>query len=306
MSRRWWRIARAGGALFHTDAVQAAGKIPIDVAALGVDALTVSAHKLDGPKGVGAIFIRRGAPFEPPTRGGHQERERRPGTENVAGIVGFGVAARIALAELAGSAARISALRDRLLDAAARHAGSPPARRSADGAAGNAQRRIRRRPGAAGRGRRSISKGSPSRRAPPARRVRSSRHPCLLALGLPREEAAWGLRFSLGRDTTAEEIDRVAALVAEIVARVRRRGAPGAVVSTGGGRERIVVAMSGGVDSSTAAAVLVDAGYDVVGVTLQALRRERARRPASAGAAAGRATSRTRARRPRSSASRTT
>jgi tRNA (5-methylaminomethyl-2-thiouridylate)-methyltransferase len=261
-------IARAGGALVHADAVQAAGKIPVDVAALGVDALTVSAHKLHGPKGAGAIFIRRGAPFEPPTRGGHQERERRPGTENVAGIVGFGVAARIARIELAESAARICALRDRLL---ARLRATPGFRRHGDprtalpgtlnvgfaGAPGQLVAAALDLEGVA------VSTGA----ACTSGSVDPS--PVLLALGLLREEAAWGLRFGLGRDTTAEEIDRVAELCGEVIARVRGRGGEGAVVSTGGDRGRIVVAMSGGVDSSTAAAVLVDAGYEVVGVTLR-------------------------------------
>ncbi|HVV48599.1 MAG TPA: aminotransferase class V-fold PLP-dependent enzyme, partial [Polyangia bacterium] len=96
-------IARAQGTLVHADAVQAAGKISIDAGALGVDALTISAHKLHGPKGVGAVFLRRRAPFEPAGTGGHQERERRAGTENVAGIVGFGVAARLARRELAAA-----------------------------------------------------------------------------------------------------------------------------------------------------------------------------------------------------------
>jgi cysteine desulfurase len=99
-------IAHEGGALFHADAVQAAGKIPVDVHALGVDAVTLSAHKIHGPKGSGAIFLRRGAPFEPAGRGGHQERERRAGTENVAGIAGFGAAASMAERGLAAFAAQ--------------------------------------------------------------------------------------------------------------------------------------------------------------------------------------------------------
>src|ERR1700690_267463 len=107
-------IAHAAGALFHADAVQAAGKIAIDLGVLGVDALTISAHKIYGPKGVGAIYIRRGAPFAPITSGGHQERERRAGTENVAGIVGFGVAARLVREEIATAGAQIAKVRDRL------------------------------------------------------------------------------------------------------------------------------------------------------------------------------------------------
>ena len=108
------RIAKARGALFHTDAVQSAGKIPIDVKALGVDLLSIAAHKFYGPKGVGALWLRRGVRLLAPITGGKQERSRRAGTENVAGIVGMGVAAREALATMAAEAARLSALRDRL------------------------------------------------------------------------------------------------------------------------------------------------------------------------------------------------
>jgi cysteine desulfurase len=108
------RIAHERGALFHTDAVQSAGKIPIDVKALGVDLLSISAHKFYGPKGVGAIWIRRGLRLLAPTTGGKQERSRRAGTENVPGIVGMGVAAKAALSKMSDEAARIAALRDRL------------------------------------------------------------------------------------------------------------------------------------------------------------------------------------------------
>jgi cysteine desulfurase len=107
-------IARDRRALFHTDAVQSAGKIPIDVRALGVDLLTLSAHKFYGPKGVGALWIRRGVRLQPPLTGGKQERSRRAGTENVAGIAGMGVAAREALAKMDAEAARLTVLRDRL------------------------------------------------------------------------------------------------------------------------------------------------------------------------------------------------
>lgn len=108
------RLARERGALFHTDAVQAAGKHPIDVNALGVDLLSISAHKFNGPKGVGALWVRRGARLVAPITGGRQERNRRPGTENVPGIVGMGAAARLAGEKLAADAARVAALRDRL------------------------------------------------------------------------------------------------------------------------------------------------------------------------------------------------
>ena len=108
------RLARERGALFHTDAVQSAGKIPVGVKTMDVDMLSISAHKFYGPKGVGALWIRRGLRVLPLLTGGRQERSRRAGTENVAGIVGMGVAARIARGKMAEEGARLSALRDRL------------------------------------------------------------------------------------------------------------------------------------------------------------------------------------------------
>lgn len=107
-------IAHGHGALFHTDAVQTAGKLPIDVTGLGVDLLSISAHKFNGPKGVGALWIRRGMRLVAPTTGGRQERNRRAGTENVPAIVGLGVAAGLAARKLAHEGTRLSALRDRL------------------------------------------------------------------------------------------------------------------------------------------------------------------------------------------------
>lgn len=107
-------IAHERGALFHTDAVQSAGKIPLDVRALGVDLAAISAHKFNGPKGVGALWIRRGTRLNAILTGGKHERNRRAGTENVAGIAGFGVAAELAVKKLDAEAARLRALRDRL------------------------------------------------------------------------------------------------------------------------------------------------------------------------------------------------
>ncbi len=106
--------ARERGALFHTDAVQSAGKIAIDVKALGVDMLSLSAHKFYGPKGAGALWVRRGVRVLPLLTGGRQERSRRAGTENVAGIAGMGVAARAATKKLTEEGRRLAALRDRL------------------------------------------------------------------------------------------------------------------------------------------------------------------------------------------------
>src|SRR2546421_3452933 len=97
---------------FHTDAVQAAGRIPIDVAALGCDLLTLSAHKIYAPKGIGALFVRRGVRVAPQQVGGHQERERRGGTESVSNIVAFGVAAELAQSEMKGRNEHVRALRD--------------------------------------------------------------------------------------------------------------------------------------------------------------------------------------------------
>ena len=108
------RIAHEQGALFHTDAVQSAGKIPIDVKVLGVDLLSISAHKYCGPKGIGAVWIRRGLRLLPLLTGGKHERNRRAGTENVPGIVGMGVAAVLARARMADEHVRVAGLRDRL------------------------------------------------------------------------------------------------------------------------------------------------------------------------------------------------
>ena len=108
------RLAKARGAVVHTDAVQTAGKVPVNVKALGVDLLSISAHKFYGPKGVGALWVRRGLRLLPFMTGGKQERGRRSGTENVAAIAGMGVAARLALAKMAEEASRLATLRDRL------------------------------------------------------------------------------------------------------------------------------------------------------------------------------------------------
>jgi cysteine desulfurase len=107
-------IAHEHGALFHTDAVQSAAKIPVDVKALGIDLLAVSAHKFNGPKGAGALWVRRGTRLVSTMTGGKHERNRRGGTENVPGIAGMGVAARLGREKLTANAARLSALRDRL------------------------------------------------------------------------------------------------------------------------------------------------------------------------------------------------
>ena len=216
-------IAQARGALFHCDAVQAAGKVPLDSGAARPDLLSLSAHKVYGPKGIGALCARRDLMLEPILGGGHQERGRRPGTENVAGIVGFGVAAEVARRRLADDAARIAALRDRLEHAllrlpGARLNGDPdPAGRvpgtvnvSFDQAEGELVAMNLDLAGVCVATGAACSSGSlePS--------------PVLLALGRSRAEAACSVRFSLGRGSTAAEVDEVASMLPGILERVRR------------------------------------------------------------------------------------
>jgi cysteine desulfurase len=110
------RLAHHAGALFHTDAVQAAGKVPLDVRAMQFDLLSLSAHKLHGPQGVGALFVRSGLSLAPIVYGGGQERGLRSATENVAGIVGMGAAAAIAQQQRGAEAARLVAMSDRIID----------------------------------------------------------------------------------------------------------------------------------------------------------------------------------------------
>ncbi len=207
-------VAHQAGALFHTDAVQAAGRIPLDLRA--VDAATISAHKLHGPPGVGALYLRRGLDIEPLMTGGHQERERRAGTENLPGIVGFGEACRLARIETAAD--RIGYLRAqlqrRLMDIpGARVHGDPqlPGTLNVgfDGADGQLVMVGLDLEGIC------VSTGSACTSGS------LSPSPVLLALGLTAAAARQAVRFSLGRDTTEEDIDRAAEVTAQVVGRVR-------------------------------------------------------------------------------------
>jgi cysteine desulfurase len=212
---------RERGALVHTDAVQAAGKVAIDVRGWGVDLLTLSAHKLHGPKGVGALFVKRGVVLPAHTPGGGQEKKVRGGTENTAGIVGFGVAARLARERLAEDAPRIAARRDRLergiLEAIPHtQAIGSGALRSPNtsailfhGVPGDALLFRLDLEGVA------VSVGSACSSGT------LSPSPAILALGFSREEAKGVVRFSLSRLTTDEETDRVLALLPAIVAEAR-------------------------------------------------------------------------------------
>ncbi len=221
--------ARPAGALLHTDAVQAAGHLPLDVDGLGVDLLTLSAHKVRGPKGVGALYIRAGTPFAALVRGGAQERRRRGGTENVAAVVGFAEALTRADAARVVEAARLASLRDRLaasirdafgggvvintpLDepaSAAPHVLSvsfPPVDgRPIDGEMLLAGMDV------AGV---CVSAGS----ACTSGALEPSH--VLLAMGLPPATAGATVRFSFGTETTGDEIDKAADVLREVVRRV--------------------------------------------------------------------------------------
>ena len=215
------RLAKARGAVVHTDAVQTTGKIPVNVKGLGVDLLSLSAHKFYGPKGVGAIWVRRGLRLLPFMTGGKQERGRRAGTENVAGIVGMGVAARLAVAHMAEEGSRLAALRDRL------------------------ERRILAAvPGTA-------VNGDPGTRVPNTTNISFDRveaesllialdlegiavstgSACssgtlepshvLKAMGLPAHRTQNSIRFSLGAANTEAEVDRVVGVLPVVVDKLR-------------------------------------------------------------------------------------
>jgi cysteine desulfurase len=215
------RLAHERGATFHTDAVQSAGKIPIDVKALGVDMLSISAHKFYGPKGVGALWMRRGLRLMPIMTGGKHERNRRAGTENVAGIVGMGAAADLANARMADESARVGPLRDRL------EAGI-----------------VKAVPGTA-------VNGAPSARVPNTTNISFDRveaesllialdlegiavstgSACssgtlepshvLKAMGFPPHRTQNSIRFSLGASNTVADVDRVIAVLPGIVDKLR-------------------------------------------------------------------------------------
>lgn len=217
-------IARERGVVFHTDAVQAPGLLPIDVDALGVDLLTISGHKFYGPKGVGVLYVRSGTPVAPQILGGGQEHGLRAGTENVAGVAGLAAALELAERERAGAAPRIAALRDRLESGI--RAAIPDVR--INGVGGE------RLPGIL-----SVAFTGAPRDALLIRLdlegiAASAGSACaagslepshvVAALGLPEAAARGVVRLSLGRMTTEAEIERVCAMLPDIVAVVRGVG----------------------------------------------------------------------------------
>lgn len=217
-------IARRHRVPFHCDAVQAAGKVPLEFRRSGASLMALSAHKIYGPKGVGALVIRRGTTCHPLVHGGSQERNRRAGTENVAGIVGFGQACRLARESLADETVRVRRLRDRLEEGIL---GRVPGAR----VNGHRQFRLPNTSNVSFEGVTAdtllmaldlagiaVSSGS----ACSSGTLRQS--PVLAAMGLSPQEAGGAVRFSLGLGNTDQEIDRVLTVLPEIVERVKRGG----------------------------------------------------------------------------------
>ena len=214
-------IAHEHGALFHTDAVQSAGKIPVDVRALNVDLLTISAHKFNGPKGAGALWIRRGTRVVSTMTGGKHERNRRGGTENVPGIAGMGVAARLARSKLSSGAEQIAILRDRLERGILEHvpgttvngAVSPRVPNTTnigfDGVEAESLLIALDLEGFA------VSTGSAcsSGTLEPSHVLR--------AMGLPSHRTQNSIRFSLGAGNTQEQVDALIAKIPSVVGKLR-------------------------------------------------------------------------------------
>lgn len=215
-------IAKENGIIFHTDAVQSVGKIPVNVNDLGVDLMTMSAHKIYGPKGVGALYIRKGTKIEPLIRGGHHERNRRAGTENVPGIVGFGKAVEIASANMEQESKRLWDLTEQLKDGLTErieyvYENSHPTKRvpniinlSFDYVEGESIILNLDIKGVAASTGSACTSGSlePSH--------------VLTALGLCASTAQGAVRFSLGRDNTKEDVDYIIEIMPEIINRLRK------------------------------------------------------------------------------------
>ena len=215
------KLAKSKGVLFHTDAVQAVGALPIDVAAIGCDLLSLSGHKFHGPKGVGALYIRKGLRLEHLIEGGAQERGQRAGTENLAGIVGLGKAIELAAANLEANAARMTALRDKLIDGIM--ARIPDVKLNGH--------RTNRLPNNVNVSVRYVEGEALLLRLDLAGVAGSSGSACtsgsldpshvLLAIGLPHEIAHGSLRLTLGNETTEADIDYVLDKLPGIVSDLR-------------------------------------------------------------------------------------
>jgi cysteine desulfurase len=214
------RIAHDHDALFHTDAVQAVGKVPVTLAGGDVDLLALSGHKLHAPKGVGALYIRRGQRFRPFLLGGHQERGRRGGTENVPGIVALGKAAELAAAHLDDEQTRVRALRDRLEAGLLEIQGTRLNGHAATRLPGTSNISFKNVEGEAillllNQNGICASSGSActSGTLEPSHVLR--------AMGVPFNFAHGSVRFSLGRFNTGEDVDRVLEVMPKLIARLR-------------------------------------------------------------------------------------
>ena len=215
-------VCREKGVFFHTDAVQAVGHLAIDVKAMNIDLLSLSAHKLHGPKGVGALYIRKGIVVPPLLHGGAQERRKRAGTENVAGIVGLGKAIEIACSDIEGTAKRMCYLRDKLINGI--EASIPEVKLNGH--------RTERLPGNVNFSIKYIEGESILLMLDINGIAASSGSACtsgsldpshvLLAMGMPHETAHGSLRLTLGDDTTEDDIDYVLEVLPEIVVKLRK------------------------------------------------------------------------------------
>ncbi|WP_071908005.1 cysteine desulfurase NifS [Methanobacterium congolense] len=216
------KIAHENGILFHTDAVQSVGKIPVDVNALNVDMLSISSHKLYGPKGIGALYIKKGVRLEPIIHGGGHERGLRPGTENVPAIVGFGKACQLAEENLDEESARLTRLRDKLVDAVLEQ--NEEAYLNGD--------REKRLPGNANFRFTGIEgeslilhldfKGIAASTGSACSSTKLEPSQVLMAIGLEEVEAHGSLRISLGRENTEEDIDHAITSIKEVVDTLRK------------------------------------------------------------------------------------
>jgi cysteine desulfurase len=222
-------LAKSAGALFHTDAVQAVGKTPICLKDTQIDLLSLSAHKFHGPKGVGALYVRKGVKFKPMIHGGRQERVRRGGTENTPGIIGLGVAAEIARARLAEENAQLVALRDRLERSIVQEIGHCRVSADVEARLGNTSHITFY----------DIESEAVLEKLDQAGVAASSGSACsagstepshvLKAMKVPDNALRGAVRFSFSRDNTGEDVDRVLEVLPGIVAKLRET-----FVATGG------------------------------------------------------------------------
>jgi len=205
-------FARRAGAYVHTDAAQSVGKVPIDVRAIEVDLLSIAGHKLYGPKGIGALYVRRGTVLEALTLGAGHERGLRPGTENVASIVGFGAACAIAQHDLDKESVRVRALRDRLWEQLAQAIPDLALNGNPDNRLPNTLNV--RFPGVSGETLLTATPEIAASTGSACHEGGESASAVLLAMGVPAEAALGSVRLTLGRATSESAVDRAAAALA--------------------------------------------------------------------------------------------